>query len=37
MTYAIVLLIFIAYLLIANEHLTHINKATIAMFTGVVV
>lgn len=37
MTYAIVTLIIIAYLLIANEHLTHINKATIAMFTGVVV
>lgn len=37
MTYAIVSLIIIAYLLIANEHLTHINKATIAMFTGVVV
>ena len=37
MTYAIVSLIIIAYLLIANEHNTHINKATIAMFTGVVV
>lgn len=37
MTIAIVSLIIIAYLLIANEHNTHINKATIAMFTGVVV
>lgn len=37
MTIAIVSLIIIAYLLIANEHITHINKATIAMFTGVVV
>lgn len=37
MTIAIVSLIIIAYLLIANEHITRINKATIAMFTGVVV
>ena len=37
MTYTIVSLIIIAYLLIANEHITRINKATIAMFTGVVV
>ena len=37
MTIAIVSLIIIAYMLIANEHITRINKATIAMFTGVVV
>jgi len=37
MTIAIVSLIILAYLLIANEHITRVNKATIAMFTGVFV
>ena len=36
MTIAILSLIIIGYILIATEHRTHINKATIAMFTGVV-
>ncbi len=36
MTIAIVILILLAYVLIASEHLTHINKATTAMFAGVV-
>lgn len=36
MTIAILVLILIAYLLIATEHITRINKATIAMFAGVV-
>lgn len=37
MTIAIIVLVLLAYLLIASEHLTHINKATTAMFAGVVV
>lgn len=36
MTIAIVALMLLAYILIASEHLTHINKATTAMFAGVV-
>ena len=36
MTIAIVALMLLAYLLIASEHVTHINKATTAMFAGVV-
>lgn len=36
MTIAILSLILLSYVLIANEHITHINKATIAMFAGVV-
>ena len=36
MTIAIVVLMLLAYLLIATEHVTHINKATTAMFAGVV-
>ncbi|MBR4757920.1 MAG: sodium:proton antiporter [Bacteroidaceae bacterium] len=36
MTIAIVALMLLAYALIASEHLTHINKATTAMFAGVV-
>ena len=36
MTIAIIVLLLLAYLLIATEHLHHINKATTAMFAGVV-
>ena len=36
MTIAIIVLMLLAYLLIATEHVTHINKATTAMFAGVV-
>ena len=36
MTIAILVLILIGYLLISTEHVTRINKATIAMFAGVV-
>lgn len=36
MTIAIIALMLLAYFLIATEHLTHINKATTAMFAGVV-
>lgn len=36
MIIAILTLILCSYLLIATEHITHINKATIAMFAGVV-
>lgn len=36
MTIAIIVLMLLAYVLIASEHLTHINKATTAMFAGVV-
>lgn len=36
MTIVIIALMLLAYLLIASEHLTHINKATTAMFAGVV-
>ena len=36
MLIAIVSLMLLAYVLIASEHLTHINKATTAMFAGVV-
>ncbi|MBR1683218.1 MAG: sodium:proton antiporter [Bacteroidaceae bacterium] len=36
MTYAILSLILFGYVLIAYEHLTHINKATIALFAAVV-
>lgn len=36
MTIAIIALMLLAYVLIATEHLTHINKATTAMFAGVV-
>lgn len=36
MTVAIIILMLLAYLLIASEHFTHINKATTAMFAGVV-
>ncbi len=36
MTIAIISLMLLAYLLIASEHLNHINKATTAMFAGVV-
>ncbi len=35
MTIAILTLILLGYVLIANEHLTHINKATIALFAAV--
>lgn len=36
MTFAILSLIIISYVLIAYEHLTHINKATIAVFAAAV-
>ena len=36
MTIAIITLMLLAYLLIASEHVNHINKATTAMFAGVV-
>lgn len=36
MTIAILCLILFSYVLIANEHITHINKATIALFAAVV-
>ncbi|MCR4993939.1 MAG: sodium:proton antiporter [Bacteroidales bacterium] len=36
MTYAILSLIVVSYVLIAYEHLTHINKATIAVFAAAV-
>ncbi|MBO4802472.1 MAG: sodium:proton antiporter [Bacteroidaceae bacterium] len=36
MTIAILSLILIGYVLISNEHVTNINKATIALFVGVV-
>ena len=36
MTIAILSLILLGYILIANEHITHINKATIAVFAAVV-
>lgn len=36
MTIVIVILMLLAYLLIASEHVTHVNKATTAMFAGVV-
>ena len=36
MTIAIIVLMLLAYVLIASEHITHINKATTAMFAGVV-
>ncbi len=36
MTVAIVVLMLLAYIFIASEHLTNINKAAIAMFAGVV-
>lgn len=36
MAIAIVSLVLVGYLLIIYEHITYINKATIAMFTGVV-
>ena len=36
MTIAIITLMLLAYLLIASEHINHINKATTAMFAGVV-
>ena len=36
MTIAIITLMLLAYILIASEHLNHINKATTAMFAGVV-
>ncbi len=36
MTYAIVALMLLAYILIASEHLTNINKSATAMFAGVV-
>ena len=36
MTIAILILVLMAYMLIATEHITNINKATIAMFAGVV-
>lgn len=36
MTIAILLLILIGYVLIATEHITHINKATTAVFAAVV-
>ncbi len=36
MTIAILCLILLGYVLIANEHLTHINKATIALFAAAV-
>ena len=35
MTIAIVILMMIGYLLICTEHITHINKATVALFCGV--
>ena len=35
MTIAIVILMLLAYLLIASEHVTHVNKATTAMFAGI--
>ena len=36
MTIVIVILMLLAYLLIASEHVTHVNKATTAMLAGVV-
>ena len=36
MTIAILSLILIGYVLIAHEHITHINKATIAVFVAAV-
>lgn len=36
MTIAIACLMLVGYLLIASEHITHINKAAVAMFAGVV-
>ena len=36
MTIAIIVLMLLAYVLIASEHIIHINKATTAMFAGVV-
>lgn len=36
MTIAIVSLMLIGYVLICTEHVTHLNKATVAMFCGVV-
>lgn len=36
MTYAILSLILVGYVLIAYEHITHINKATIAVFAAAV-
>jgi len=36
MTLAIVIVILLGYLLICTEHITRINKATVAMFCGVV-
>ena len=36
MTIAIVVLMLIGYALICVEHITHLNKATVAMFCGVV-
>ena len=35
MTIAIVTLMLLGYLLICTEHITHINKATVALFCGV--
>lgn len=35
MIIAIIAIMLLAYILIASEHLTHVNKATIAMFAGV--
>ena len=37
MTLAIVIIVLLGYLLICTEHITRINKATVAMFCGVVV
>ena len=36
MTIAIIVLMLLAYLFIASEHITHVNKAATAMFAGVV-
>ena len=35
MTIAIVILMLLGYVLICTEHITHINKATVALFCGV--
>lgn len=36
MFYVIVFLMLVGYVLICSEHFTHVNKATVAMFAGVV-
>ena len=36
MFYVIVILMLVGYVLICSEHFTHVNKATVAMFAGIV-